>query len=243
MEKKMKTKKPIIILLAITLLLGTNLHSASAQNLEALSDYPIKLAISPSHLESEIAQHDVGYLFVLSKHGVPISSTYDVPVSLSSDDPTIASVPNKIILKANEEFVSFPVTTNDKSGSTTITANLNGKTTFQKIDVGTDETYLPEDLVLELNFPTTKMHVNSDMPFTVFLKTTDGVIVRAPNDIEILLEYEESLATTNSKILTIPFPSNMYICNTNTNLLNSCYIFFIHKPTLLKLKTAKFLAR
>ncbi|MFB5634942.1 MAG: hypothetical protein ACE5SV_08795, partial [Candidatus Nitrosomaritimum aestuariumsis] len=199
----MKTKKPIIFLLAITILLGPNLHSAYAQNLEALSDYSIKLAISPSHLESGIAQHDVGYLFVLSKQGVPITSTYDVPVSLSSDDPTIASVPNKIILKANEEYASFPITTSEKSGSTTITANLDGKITFQRIDVGTDETYLPDNLILELNLPTTKMHVNSEMPFTVFLKTDDGVVVRAPNNIDIILEYDALLATTDSQILTI----------------------------------------
>jgi len=66
MEKKMKTKKPIIILLSITLLLAGNLQSASAQNLDALSDYSIKLAISPSHLESGVAEHQVGYLYVLS---------------------------------------------------------------------------------------------------------------------------------------------------------------------------------
>ncbi|WP_232212403.1 hypothetical protein [Candidatus Nitrosopumilus sediminis] len=199
----MNTKKPILFLLAITILFGTNLHSVNAQNLEALSDYSIKLAISPSHLESGIAQHDVGYVFVLSKHGVPITSTYDVPISLSSDDSTIASVPNKIILKANEEYASFPITTSDKSGSTTITANLNGKITFQKIEIGTDETYLPDDLILELNLPTNKMHVNSEMPFTMFLKTDDGVIVRAPNDVDIVLEYDDLLATTDSKILTI----------------------------------------
>ncbi|MFB5607788.1 MAG: hypothetical protein ACE5RG_06765 [Candidatus Nitrosomaritimum yanchengensis] len=201
--EKMNTKKPILFLLAITILFGTNLHSVNAQNLEALSDYSIKLAISPSHLESGIAQHDVGYVFVLSKHGVPITSTYDVPISLSSDDSTIASVPNKIILKANEEYASFPITTSDKSGSTTITANLNGKITFQKIEIGTDETYLPDDLILELNLPTNKMHVNSEMPFTLFLKTDDGVIVRAPNDVDIVLEYDDLLATTDSKILTI----------------------------------------
>ena len=199
----MKTKKTTIFLLAVTILMGSNLHSAYAQNLEALSDYSIKLAISPSHLESGVLEHNIGYVFVLSKHGVPITSTYDVPISLSSDDPTIASVPNKIILKANEEYASFPVTTSEKSGSTTITANLNGKITFQKIEIGTDETYLPDDLILELNLPTNKMHVNSEMPFTVFLKTSDGVIVRAPNDIEIVLEYDDLLATTDSKILTI----------------------------------------
>jgi len=199
----MKTKKPIIILLSITLLLAGNLQSASAQNLDALSDYSIKLAISPSHLESGVAEHPVGYLYVLSKQGVPITSTYDVPVGLSSDDPGIASVPKKIVLKANEEFASFSVSTGEKSGKTTITATLNGKTTFQKIEIGTDKTYLPDDLILELNLPTTKMHVNSEMPFSVYLKTSDGVLVRAPHDIEILLESEELLASPNSEILTI----------------------------------------
>jgi hypothetical protein len=199
----MNTKKPIILLLAITLLFGMNLHSAHAQNLEALSEYSIKLAISPDHLENGVAEHSVGYLYVLSKHGVPITSSYDVPVSLNSDDPSIASVPKKAILKANEEFVSFPVTTSENSGKTTITASLNGKTTFQKIEVGTDETYLPDDLVLELNLPTSEMHVNSEMPFSIYFTTSDGVIVRAPNDIDILLDHEEFLASPNSEILTI----------------------------------------
>ena len=202
MEKKMKPKTTIFFLLVLTLLFGGNLHYASAQNLEALSDYSIKLALSPSHLESGVAEHQVGYLYVLSKHGVPITSSYDVPVSLSSDDPTIASVPNKTVLKANEEYVSFPITTSDKSGKTTITASLNGKTTFQKIEVGTDATYLPDDLILVLNLPTNEMHVNSEMPFSVFLKTTNGVLVRAPYDIEISIEHEE-LASPDSEILTI----------------------------------------
>ncbi|MCJ8307157.1 MAG: hypothetical protein MJK05_08990 [Nitrosopumilus sp.] len=199
----MKIKNPIIFLLAISLLFGGNLHYASAQNLESLSDYSIKLAISPSHLERGVAEHQVGYLYVLSKHGVPITSSYDVPVSLSSDNPSVAFVPKTVILKANEEFVSFPVTTSEKSGKTTITASLNGKTTFQKIEIGTDETYLPDDLVLELNLPTTEMHVNSEMPFSVYLTTSDGVLVRAPNDIEILLEHEKSLASPDSNILII----------------------------------------
>ena len=45
------------------------------------------------------------------------------------------------------------------------------KLTFQKIEIGTDETYLPDDLILELNLPTSEMHVNSEMPFSVYLKT------------------------------------------------------------------------
>ncbi|MCV0366906.1 MAG: hypothetical protein K5798_06570 [Nitrosopumilus sp.] len=199
----MTKKIPLTFFLAIILLFGGNVQSSSAQNLEALSEYSIKLAISPSHLESGVAEHQVGYLFVLSKHGVPITSSYDVPVSLSSDDPLIASVPTKTVLKANEEFVSFPITTGEKSGKTTITASLNGKTTFQKIEVGTDETYLPDDMTLELNMPTTEMHVNSQMPFTVFFKTADDTIVRAPNDIEIVLEHNDLLASPDSDTLII----------------------------------------
>jgi hypothetical protein len=203
MDEKMNTKKPLVFLLAISLLFAVNSQPASAQNLEALSDYSIKLAISPSHLETGIAEHNVGYLYVLSKQGVPITSSYDVPVSLNSDDPLLASVPKKVILEANEEYVSFPITTGENSGKTTITASLNGKTTFQQIEIGTDETYLPDDLVLELNLPTTEMHVNSEMPFSVYLTTSNGVLVRAPNDIQIILEHEDFLASPDSEILTI----------------------------------------
>jgi hypothetical protein len=203
MEKKMKNKKPMILLLSISLLLAGNLQTSSAQNLDALSDYSIKLAITPSHLESGVGEHHVGYLYVLSKNGVPITSSYDVPVILTSDDPSIASVPKQITLRANDEFVTFPVTTTEKTGKTVITATLNGKSIFQKIEVGTDETYLPDDLVLELNLPTDEMHVNSEMPFSIYFKTSDGVSVRAPYDIEILLEHENALASPNSEILTI----------------------------------------
>ncbi|WP_232202972.1 MULTISPECIES: hypothetical protein [Nitrosopumilus] len=199
----MKTKKPLIFLLMISLLFGGMPQYIFAQNLDVLSDYSIKLAISPSHLETGFATHNVGYFYVLSKQGVPITSSNDVSVSLSSDDPSIASVPPRIILEANKEFVSFPITTSDKSGQTTITATLNGKTTFQKIEIGTDESYLPDDLILELHLPTNEMHVNSKMPFSVFLKTSDGNVVRAPDDILIKLEYETSLATPENDILTI----------------------------------------
>jgi hypothetical protein len=86
---------------------------------------------------------------------------------------------------------------------TTITATINEKQGFADISVGTDASILPDDLTLELHFPTDKMHVNSEMPFSVFLKTSEGVIIRAPYDIDILLDYEKSLAIPNDDKLTI----------------------------------------
>ncbi len=47
------------------------------------------------------------------------------------------------------------------------------------------------------------MHVNSEMPFSVFLQTSDGTVVRAPFDIDLFLEYENSLATPSDEKLVI----------------------------------------
>lgn len=199
----MTQKKHLFFLLTITLLLTIPLQTASAQNLESLSDYSLKLAISPSHIEEGPSEHPIGYLYVLSKSGIPITSSRDVSITLNSDDPMIASVPDKIILKANEEYASFDITTGTLIGNTVITATLNSKTTFQEIHVGNAETHLPDDLILELNIPTNEMHVNSKMPFSVYLKTSDGYVIRAPFDIDVNLEYEKSLAIPNSDILTI----------------------------------------
>ena len=199
----MTQKQSPFFLLTIVLLMIIPLQTASAQNLESLSDYSIKLAISPSHIEEGPSEHPIGYLYVLSKSGIPITSSRDVSITLSSDNPLIASVPEKIILKANEEYASFDVTTGILTGNTVITATLNSKTTFQEIQVGNAKTHLPDDLILELNIPTDEMHVNSKMPFSVYLKTSDGYVIRAPFDIDVNLEYEKSLAIPNSDMLTI----------------------------------------
>jgi len=199
----MTQKKSLFFFLSLTLLLSVPLQIASAQNLDSLSDYSIKLAISPSHIEEGPAKHSIGYLYVLSKSGIPIISSSDVLISLISDDPLLASVPENIILKANEEYASFDVTTGTLTGNTVITATLNSKTTFQEIQVGNAETHLPDDLILELNLPTDEMHVNSKMPFSVYLRNSDGYVIRAPFDINVNLEYEKSLAIPNSDVLTI----------------------------------------
>ena len=199
----MTQKKSLFFFLSLTLLLTIPLQTISAQNLESLSDYSIKLAISPSHIEEGTSKHPIGYLYVLSKSGIPITSSGDVLISLISDDPLIASVPENIILKANEEYASFDVTTGVLTGNTVITATLNSKTAFQEIQVGNTETHLPDDLILELNLPTDEMHVNSKMPFSVYLRTSDNYVIRAPFDINVNLEYEKSLAIPNSDVLTI----------------------------------------
>jgi hypothetical protein len=122
-------------------------------------------------------------------------------VELTSDNPTIASVPEKITFPANASFAKFDITAGE-NGKTTITAKINEKIGFTDINVGTDDVFLPDDVQLELNIPTDQMHVNSEMPFSVFLKS-EGIVLRAPYDIDVVLDYEKSLAVPNDDVLTI----------------------------------------
>ena len=166
-ETKMK-KTTIVLLLSITLLMGGNLQSASAANLDRVN-FTLHLSITPSHLVEESQSHPIGYLFILNKNGVSITSDADVEVLMASDNPSVASVPEKITLPADSYYVKFDVITGEV-GQTTITATINDHIGFADIRVGTDKNTLPDNLSLELNLPTDKMHVNSAMPFTVFFK-------------------------------------------------------------------------
>ena len=199
----MTHKKSLFFLLTLILLLPLHLHAASAQNLESISDYSIKLSITPSHIDEGQSIHSIGYVFVLNKNGIPITSSKDISISLLSDNPRLASVPEKVTLKANDEYATFDVSTGTLTGNAVITATLNSKTSSQKIQIGNNETHLPDDLILELNLPTAEMHVNSKMPFSVYLRTSDNYVIRAPFDVDINLEYEKTLAIPNSDVLTI----------------------------------------
>ena len=199
----MKSKKSFLFLFSIVVLLAINTQPISAQNLDRLSYYDVKLAISPSHIESGNESHPIGYVFITNKNGVSITSSEPVDVYLKSDDPKIASVPEKITLPANAEYETFDITAGILSGETVISATINDKTDFEKIRVGVDQSYLPDDAILQLNLPTKEMHINSAMPFTVFFKTSEGYVVRAPYDIEIELDHESSMASVDSETLTI----------------------------------------
>ncbi|MDH3610338.1 MAG: hypothetical protein OEM79_01105 [Nitrosopumilus sp.] len=202
-ETKTKTKKTaIVLLLSLTLLASGNLQVASAQNLDTLSTFNIHVAITPSHVSEGSETYPIGYVYILNKNGVAISTFDDVDVYLTSDNPSVASVPEKIIFPANADFAKFDITTG-QNGKTIITAELKNQIGFTDIQVGSDNSRLPDDLVLELNIPTEKMHVNSEMPFSAVLKTSDDQIVRAPYDIEIILDYQKSLAVPNEDKLVI----------------------------------------
>ena len=211
MKNQNKTKKiTLFLILSLSLLMNGNLQTSSAQSLDQYSNYKIHVSINPSTIEEGSKSHPIGYVYLLNRSNIPVTNPMDVEVNLTSDNPAVASVPETITFPANAEYVNFDITSGVK-GQTTISAAINNNSGFDSINVGVHETFLPDNLILELNLPTDKMHVNSEMPFSVFLRTidetdddiNDSVIVRAPFAIDVILDYEKSLAKPNNDTLTI----------------------------------------
>ena len=104
-----KTKKTIIVLLSLTLLLGSNLQAASAVNLDSLSNYDIYLSISPSAIEENPNKNPLGYVYIVNRNGIPITTDSDVEITLSSDNDNIASVDKQITFPANASYAKFEI--------------------------------------------------------------------------------------------------------------------------------------
>lgn len=186
-----------IVFFIIAILLPANIVPAFSQNSNSFSNFQVKISLSPSQVDEHNASHQIGYVNLVNINGVAVKATQDFAVGLESDDPLIASVPASVIIKEGHNFAVFEITTGDKDGKTTITSFFNDKIDFTSLKVGGSEESMPDDLDLIINLPTSHMHVNSEMPFSVFLETSDGNIVRAPYDIEVKIDYEDSLLSSN----------------------------------------------
>jgi len=198
----MKTKYLPIVLFVAAILLPANIVPAFSQT-TSLDNYLVKISLSPSQVDEHNASHQVGYVNLVNKNGLAIMAPQDIAIGLESDDPSIASVPAAVTIKKGHNFGIFEIQTGDKNGETLISTLFNDKIDFKKFKVGGSDNSMPDDISLKLSLPTKNMHVNSEMPFSAYLQTEDGSIIRAPYDINVDLEYESSLLFTNVDNLTI----------------------------------------
>lgn len=154
-------------------------------------DLNIQLSLTPSILESGSGTYSVGYLSIKNTAGLPIPSSGDIEIQLTSSDPTVASVPSSVVIPKGHDYARFDVTTGD-DGQTEISAQYKGKASSQKFRVGDLPIIIPEDSELMINLPSNLMRVNTEMPIAVFLQY-NGTILKAHKDISISFEYEKSL--------------------------------------------------
>jgi len=197
----MKKKYLPIVLFVVAILLPANIVPAFSQT--SFDNYLVKISLSPSHVEELNSSHSVGYVNLVNKNGLALMAPQDIAIGLESDDPSIASVPSAVTIKKGHNFGVFEIQTGDKNGETIISTLFNDKIDFKKFKVGGLDDSMPDDINLKLSLPTNNMHVNSEMPFSIYLQTDDGNIIRAPYDIDVTLEYERSLLFPNVSNLEI----------------------------------------
>jgi len=187
--------KTLTTLVLAIILFTSIISSASAQILSGNTSIEVRLA--PSQIEAEEGTYSIGYVNLINRAGVPVKSLQDVTIRLSSAYPDIASVPEFVTIKADDLYATFDVKVGDSKGTTTIFANYGGQTVFQELLVGETKIELPDNLELVIHLPSKEMHVDSEMPFSVFLQNTEGDVIQAPYDILIRLDYEDSLISLN----------------------------------------------
>ncbi|MEO9309242.1 MAG: hypothetical protein ABI337_03000 [Nitrososphaera sp.] len=153
----------------------------------------LKIKFAPSGIESSESTHKIGYVWFENKQGNPISFTNDVTIKLESENSKIASIPPQVTIPQGKEFATFDVQTHGTRGVTTVFASYNKQLAYNTLFVGEQDPDLESDLNLVINLPTQEMNVNSQMPFSLYLEDSDGKILQAPFDVNISLDYEESL--------------------------------------------------
>ena len=194
----------LAILFLIAILLPANIVPAFSQtSSNNFENFLVELSLSPSYVDEHDSTHSVGYVNLVSKNGLAVKAPQDIAVGLESDDPSIVSVPTSVTIPKGHNFAVFDIQTGDKDGETTISTIFNDKIDFKNFKVGGADDSMPDGISLKVNFPTNNMHVNSEMPFSVYLETSDGDIIRAPYDIEIELNYEKSLLHTSTEKMII----------------------------------------
>ena len=191
------------VLFIIAILLPANIVPAFSQSTDSFENFLVKISLSPSHVDEHNTSHQIGYVNLVNKNGMAVKATQDLAIGLESDDPSIASVPAAVTIKKDHNYAVFNIQTGDKNGETIISTFFNDKIDFAEFKVGGLDNSMPDDIRLKMSLPTNNMHVNSEMPFSVYLQTEEGNVVRAPYDIDIDLEFESSLLFLNVDNLKI----------------------------------------
>jgi hypothetical protein len=145
----------------------------------------------------------IGYVWFENRQGNPVSFTKDTTIKLESENTDIISVPSETTLSEGAEFTTFEVITHGTRGSASVFASYDKQLTFDTLVVGEQDADVENSLRLIINLPASEMNVDSEMPFSFYLENFDGEITQAPFDVDIELDYEESLISVEMQDSTI----------------------------------------
>src|SRR3989344_9592594 len=221
-------KQTVIFCIMLTVALTfSNSYFIAAQE-DELENIFIRMELSPSVVEAVTAEHSIGYVQVVDSEGSPVLAPEDLAIELTSSDPSITSVPSEVIISVNTDYVNFPIHVTDREGISDIIASFQGQELTKQFRVGGIKVDVPLNVDLELNLPTSNMHVGSVMPVSVFLNNS-GTILQAPKDIKVRFEYDRSLLQMQNDEVTIK--QGNYYATTNIRTLDKTGTAFIKTIT------------
>lgn len=177
----------------------------------------ITLHFTPSVVDAKEGSYSIGFVNIANAKGDPILAKGDVEITLVSKNPSIATVVPKVVIPEGQHYANFDVTLGNTTGDVEISATFEDQIVSQNLIVGSTPSKFPDSLQLEILTPTTNMHVNTEMPLSVLLKSSDGTIIPAAEDIVVTLDYEESLIKTAEDKIIIK-KGNHYGITTLTSL-------------------------
>lgn len=200
--QKLKTKSITTLFLSLILISGYVSAAAAQSSIFSLENLNVELRLVPSHVAGE-GTYSIGYVNLVNKNGILVKPNEVITIELKSENPSIAAVPPDVTITANNNYAMFEVQVGNSKGETTISANINGQTVFQNFIVGDVINEVPNDIELVIHMPSNEMHIESEMPFSIFLQTAAGRTIQAPYDIEVNLDFEESLMGVSAERLVI----------------------------------------
>lgn len=193
----------LLALLLSSVFTSVQLIPAIAQKVETKTNTILaQLHLTPSTIESGKVTRSPGYINIVNSTGFTVLAPRDLEITLSSQDPTVASVPTSVVIPKDHQYARFDINVGTE-GETEISAIFQDQIISQKFIVVGISGAAPTGLKIQINLPTTNMNVNTQMPVSVSLQTTDGTLIVAPKDIEVLLDYERSLIKLDDTKITI----------------------------------------
>ena len=221
-------KQTASFFIMLTVILAfSNLYFVAAQE-DEFENIFLNLEFSPSVVETGTAKHSFGYVQVVDSEGSPVLAPEDLVIELTSSDPSIVSVPSEVTIPVNMDYVNFPISVADREGTADITASFQNQELTKPFRIGGIKVDVPLNVELELNLPTSNMHVGSFMPVSIFLNNS-GTILQAPKDIKIRFEYERLLLQMQNDVVTIK--QGNYYATTNIRTLDKTGTAFIKTIT------------
>lgn len=200
-----RTRFVIYILIVALFSLGLNqvvpAHSQEDET-EPLPNVLFDLNFSPPSVEAGINTYSIGYINIISGEGTPALLPGDIIVKLVSKNPALVTVPSQVVVPKNQDYVKFAISIGNLEGETEITAIYGNYNITKAFRVGGISVEVPLATELHIDLPVSTIHVDTLMPLSVFLDN-NGTIVQAPQDISVSFNYERSIVSLESDVITI----------------------------------------